>query len=97
MLSEEEFEELAKLARLDPQDPGLQGMRTEFNKILDYVNHIGEVETAEAPEGYSAEDTRNVVRPDAAAPPLELRRIGEFAARWEAGHFVVPGVIESEG
>jgi len=97
MLSEEEFQELARLARLDPDDPGLHGMRTEFNKILDYVNHIGEVETSEVAEGLSADDTRNVTRADVPQSPLELRRIGQFAARWEAGHFVVPGVIESEG
>ena len=96
MLSEKEFQELAALARLDPEDPGLAGLRDDFNKILDYVNQINEVDTSAIDDAYSRDETRNVLRKDDAGETLEPRVIGEFAPRWEAGHFVVPGVIDSE-
>ncbi|MCR9142021.1 MAG: Asp-tRNA(Asn)/Glu-tRNA(Gln) amidotransferase subunit GatC [bacterium] len=96
MLSEDEFTDLSRLARLDPADPGLQGIRQDFNKILDYVNHINEVDTAAVDASYSRDETRNATRKDLAGEPLGPHAIGKIAPRWEAGHFVVPGAIESE-
>lgn len=96
MLSEEEFTDLARLARLDPTDPGLQGIRQDFNKILDYVDHISEVDTTSVDASYSRAETRNATRKDQIGEPLGPLAIGKIAPRWEAGHFVVPGAIESE-
>ena len=94
MLSEEEFKNLCKLARLDAADPSLKGMVAEFNSILEYVEHINQIDQQEIGEYYTALDTHNVTRPDTPAgvlPPEEVRKI---APEWEAGHFVVPRVIE---
>ena len=96
MLSKDEFTDLARLARLDPADPDLQGIRGDFNKILDYVNQINAVDTAKVDASYSREETRNNMRADEAGDVLGPAAIGEIAPRWEAGHFVVPGAIESE-
>lgn len=96
MLSEEEFTDLTRLARLDPADPHLQGIRDDFNKILDYVNHINEVDTQSVDASYSRDETRNATRKDETGEPLGPLAIGKIAPRWEAGHFVVPGAIESE-
>ncbi len=97
MLSEEQFQELARLARLDPHDATVQAMRSEFNKILEYVDVINQVDVSDIDDSYSEDRTRNVVRADQPAQSLALHDIAAIAPRWEAGHFVVPGAIESEG
>jgi aspartyl-tRNA(Asn)/glutamyl-tRNA(Gln) amidotransferase subunit C len=96
MLSEEEFTQLARLARLDPADPGLQGIRQDFNRILDYVDHIGEVDTRDVDASYTRSETRNAARADVPGAALPLHAIGKIAPQWEAGHFVVPGAIDAE-
>lgn len=97
MLSEEEFRQLATLSRLDPLDPSVQAMRSDFNKILDYVDQIKAAEVSGTSVSPAASDARNVLRDDEPLPPLAPAEIAAMAPRWEAGHFVVPGVIESEG
>jgi len=94
MLSEKEFSNLAFLARLDPADPGLQGLRADFNKILDAVKRIEELDLtgAEATGDIGAA----IARKDEPRSELSPREIASFAPEWEAGHFVVPGVIQSE-
>lgn len=96
MLSEEEFRNLALLARLDPNDESLVEMRTDFNRILDYVNKIEEVDTSSITDAYIKSDTRNIIRPDKPQDPLGPVEISKFAPKWEAGHFVVPVVIDAE-
>ncbi len=94
MLSEKEFESLCRLARLEPTDPSLRGLLDDFNQILKYVEHIREIDVQELGEYYTALDAHNVMRPDepgGVLPPDAVRRI---APQWEAGHFVVPRVIE---
>ncbi|MCB1322040.1 MAG: Asp-tRNA(Asn)/Glu-tRNA(Gln) amidotransferase subunit GatC [Leptospiraceae bacterium] len=97
MLSEKEFKQLAHLARLDPEDESLAGLRDDFNRILEYVDRIQSVDTSGVDDRYSVNETINVYRSDEPMPTLESDEIGRFAPQWEAGHFVVPGVIESEG
>ncbi|HMW59429.1 MAG TPA: Asp-tRNA(Asn)/Glu-tRNA(Gln) amidotransferase subunit GatC [Leptospiraceae bacterium] len=94
MLSEEQFSSLAFLARLDPEDAGLKGLRMDFNKILDAVKTIEELDLHGA-EGTSVPGPA-VTRPDEPVGELSPREISKFAPEWEAGHFVVPGVIQSE-
>lgn len=97
MLTDDEFQNLARLARLDPGDASLANIRDDFNNILDYVNQINAVDTSAVDASYSKSETRNAVRTDDTGEVLTPRIIGDFAPQWEAGHFVVPGVIDSEG
>ncbi len=94
MLSEEQFSELAFLARLDPEDSGLKDLRKDFNKILDAVQRIESLDLHGA--GGSDVPGPAVTRPDEPKSELSPREIAKFAPEWEAGHFVVPGVIQSE-
>ena len=89
MLSEEQFSSLAFLARLDPEDAGLKGLRMDFNKILDAVKTIEELDL------HGAEGT-SVPGPAVTRPDEPVGELSKFAPEWEAGHFVVPGVIQSE-
>ncbi len=95
MLSEKEFNDLALLARLDPDDKSLQGLRSDFNKILEFVENIQEV-TDEVVAHRAPNETFNVTRKDVAQETLPLSAIQSIAPQWEAGHFVVPGVLDQE-
>lgn len=96
-MKDEEFRELCMLARLDPEDDSLKHLRKDFDKIVEYVHHIGSLDTSAVSDEYAAEDTRNVMRPDVARTTIDPTKIAGIAPEWESGHFVVPGVIESEG
>lgn len=97
MLSESDFKDLCKLARLDPEDESLKGLMGDFNKILDAVETIAELDTSDNIRERSEHDTFHTIRPDTATESLSQDAISKIAPDWESGHFVVPGVIESEG
>lgn len=94
MLSLEEFQQLATLSRLDPEDRELAGLRDDFNKILEHVKRINEMQVDQ--EDVVAE-RRNVLRADEPRPTLDVAALAQMAPVWESGHFVVPEVIDSEG
>jgi len=92
----EEFKELCFLARLDPNDESLVHLEKDFQKILEYVKQIEEIDTSTIKEDYTEEDTLNIFREDIPEGTLPLEKIAQNAPEWESGHFVVPGVIEQE-
>ncbi len=96
MLSAEEFKSLAHLARLDGNDPSLQGLRGDLNRIVDFVEKIKELDTGGADQVPAAHETRNVTRADEPGQGLDPRTLAELAPKWDAGHFVVPRVIDAE-
>lgn len=92
----DEFKELCFLCRLDPNDESLIHLEKDFQKILEYVKHIEEIDTSVIIEDYTEEDTLNIFREDKEKDTLSLNKIAQNAPEWESGHFVVPGVIEQE-
>ena len=96
VISESEFKDLCKLARLDPEDESLKNLMSDFNRILESVEQINEIQVEEA-AGMSELDTRDMARPDEPVEPLGTVAIAAIAPDFQSGHFVVPGVIESEG
>lgn len=97
VISESEFNDLCKLARLDPEDESLKNLMSDFNRILESVNQINEIEVTDDAAGHSELDTRDMTRPDEPVEPLSTDTISGIAPDFQSGHFVVPGVIESEG
>ena len=98
MLSEKEYRQLAFLARIDPDDPALRDAYGEFNTILEYVDKIQKLDTKTVKQGKKLGlGPSSPLREDLPkGSELSHQTIAGFAPRWEAGHFVVPGVIESE-
>lgn len=91
----EEFKELCFLARLDPNDASLNHLEKDFEKILEYIKQIENIDTSDIIEDYTVEDTLNIFRNDEKEPTIPLSKIKQNAPEWESNHFVVPGVIES--
>lgn len=96
MISESEFKDLCKLSRLDSEDESLKNLMNDFNRILESVEKIKEIEIDET-VGHSELDTRDMSRPDEPGQTLGTDAISKIAPDFQSGHFVVPGVIESEG
>lgn len=97
MINKDEFNSLARLARLDPEDESLAGLRDDFNKILDFVNKIQELHAEGAAQAPVPEnEVHNITRKDEPIQGLDLTDLANFAPEWEAGHFVVPGVLDQE-
>ncbi|MCB1166548.1 MAG: Asp-tRNA(Asn)/Glu-tRNA(Gln) amidotransferase subunit GatC [Leptospiraceae bacterium] len=97
VISEKEFKDLCRLARLDPEDESLRNLMNDFNRILESVEKINEIQTSDTDIGHSELDTRDMSRPDEPGKTLGTEAIAKIAPDFQSGHFVVPGVIESEG
>ena len=100
MLTESKYRRLAFLARLDPNDKALAKARSEFNTILEYMNNIQEIDV----NGLSLGDNKYFppfsIHQRADEPNetgLSPKDMAGIAPQWEAGHFAVPGAIQSEG
>lgn len=96
MVADNEFKNLCKLARLNPVDESLSDLKHDFNRIIEYVNKINEVDTSQIEDTISKSDTRNTSRKDEAKDTLSLQTIKSISPLWESGHFVVPAVIDAE-
>lgn len=96
MISDDEFKNLCHLARLDAKDASLSNLKNDFNRILEYVNKINEIDTSAIDDHYSMDMTRDATRADIAKDTLTPKIISGFAPAWESGHFVVPAVIDAE-
>lgn len=96
MLSEKEFKDLCTLARLDPEDETIANLRGDFNTILDFVDRIKQIQLEKSEASRAVNETLNVSRPDQAVEPPGTAVLAEFAPDFEAGHFVVPGVLDQE-
>jgi len=96
-MTQSEFEELCLLARLDPKDDSLINLRNDFDRIIEYVNKIAELDTTSMKDDIDKNELQNVFRSDSSKPALGVGAIANIAPDWESGHFVVPGAIESEG
>ncbi len=97
MLTETQYQQLAFLARLDASDPALLSARNELNSILSYMDLIQEVDLSKV-EDLSQNNSKTFhERPDeATGSELSHEALSKFAPQWEAGHFVVPGIIQTE-
>ncbi|MBW7857309.1 MAG: Asp-tRNA(Asn)/Glu-tRNA(Gln) amidotransferase subunit GatC [Leptonema sp. (in: Bacteria)] len=96
-MNDAEFKELCLLARLDPKDESLKDVQNNFDKILSYVDQIGQIDTSSVGDEFGIATTRDVARNDEPKVTLDQSKLAGIAPDWESGHFVVPGIIESEG
>ncbi|PKA15086.1 Asp-tRNA(Asn)/Glu-tRNA(Gln) amidotransferase subunit GatC [Leptospira haakeii] len=94
-LNEESLQKIAELSRLkiDPKD--IQNFLTDFNKVLNYVDTITELNVSSVSDEDLYPNEGNSVRPDKANEGLSRSQIESFAPSFQNGYFVVPKVIET--
>ncbi|OPZ60382.1 MAG: Glutamyl-tRNA(Gln) amidotransferase subunit C [Deltaproteobacteria bacterium ADurb.Bin510] len=89
-ITEDEIRRIASLANLEP-DLKLAG---DLNAILDYMDLLGEVETAGVEPSYSPLKVTGQTRPDEPRAGLEAKAVTGIFTFAQDGGLSVPRVLE---
>lgn len=92
-----EVQKIAGLSKLRLEGDELTKMAHDFNGILNFVAQIDEAKIDGAPSIDHPLGLTNSSREDKPAQSIGQDAIRQFAPKFEAGFFVVPRVIETEG
>jgi aspartyl-tRNA(Asn)/glutamyl-tRNA(Gln) amidotransferase subunit C len=92
-LSIEEVEHIADLARLKLTEAEKQRYTEQLSDILDYVEHLEELDTDHIPPTASVLEMQLRLREDQARPGLSQEDILGNAAETQDGQFKVPPVL----
>ncbi|MBR5154695.1 MAG: Asp-tRNA(Asn)/Glu-tRNA(Gln) amidotransferase subunit GatC [Alphaproteobacteria bacterium] len=93
-IDNETVRQIAYLARLGVEEDKLEETQREFNKILAWVEELGEVNTDNVEPLYSPFDEGMVLREDNVVEGKQSKAVLENAPEKEFGYFVVPKVVE---
>lgn len=85
---------IAFLARLKIEDNKLQATKDEFNKILDWVDELNEINTDEVEELISVNEQSLRLRDDVVDDGNQREAILKNAPSAEFDYFAVPKVVE---
>jgi aspartyl-tRNA(Asn)/glutamyl-tRNA(Gln) amidotransferase subunit C len=95
-ISREEVERVAELARLSLDDEQAERMTAELDRILDYVEALGELDTSDVEPTSHVLPLPTPLRDDRPEPPLDPELAVANAPERVGSAFVVPKVIEGE-
>ena len=85
---------IARLARIAVREYELEALAKELNGILDWVEQLGEVETAEVEPMTSAVAVAMKMRDDVVKVENLQKEVTRNAPGAEDGFYVVPKVVE---
>ena len=85
---------IARLARIAVRDDELEALAKELNGILDWVEQLGEVDTADVEPMTSAVAMAMKMRDDVVTETNLQKEVTRNAPGVEDGFFVVPKVVE---
>lgn len=92
-LSRVEVEKVALLARLTLGDDEAERMTTQLNDIVQYVDHLSEVDTDGVEPMAHAVEVHNVLRDDQARPSLPRAEALANAPKHNDTGYLVPAVL----
>jgi aspartyl-tRNA(Asn)/glutamyl-tRNA(Gln) amidotransferase subunit C len=84
---------VASLARLHLDDNELEGMSEQLTRILEYVDHLREVDVSDVPPTQHVVDLTNVSREDVVKSSLPLGESLANAPESILDYFAVPKVL----
>ncbi|HSU67383.1 MAG TPA: Asp-tRNA(Asn)/Glu-tRNA(Gln) amidotransferase subunit GatC [Tepidisphaeraceae bacterium] len=96
LISLDDTRSVAKLARLSLDDAHLERLTSQLELILEYVNQIGQIDTAGVEPMAHALPIHNVLRADVIEPSLPLEKVLMNAPETEGPFFKVPKVLGAE-
>lgn len=94
MIDEALVRRVARLARIRLDDAEVAGMRRELGHILETMDELKQVDTADAPPTSHVLGLTDVLRPDEARPFSQREALLEAAPGREGDYFRVPKVLE---
>lgn len=93
-LTPEDVDHVAALARLGIDPVERERFAEQLSGILDHFRALQALDTEDIPPTAQVLDLRNVMRPDAARPPMPQDTALANAPRQEDGFFRVQAVLE---
>ena len=88
-MEKDKLQSIANLAKLRFEESQLEGMLTDFNKIMAYVDKVKELDTNGVTEEEIYEWSENRVRPDILGNSMTRDEISRIAPKFENGYIVV--------
>lgn len=96
MFTEQEVARVASLAKLKFSKEHLASFAEGFNQIIEFVDHLQEVDTSEVAPTYHGNQLVNVFREDIAVKNDKKEAFLANAPTAQDGFVQVPAIIESE-
>ncbi|MBR5598921.1 MAG: Asp-tRNA(Asn)/Glu-tRNA(Gln) amidotransferase subunit GatC [Alphaproteobacteria bacterium] len=93
-IDNETVKQIAYLARLGVEPEKLEETQKEFNKILSWVEELGEVDTSGVEPMISPYEDSILLREDKVTEGCQSSKILSNAPAKEFGYFAVPKVVE---
>jgi aspartyl-tRNA(Asn)/glutamyl-tRNA(Gln) amidotransferase subunit C len=93
-LTPKDIRHVAELARMEVSDADVSVYVDELGRILDYMDKLAELDTAEVPPTASVGVERLPLRADEIRPGLAVEDALRNAPELREGHFRVPRVVE---
>ena len=88
-----DVKKLATLSALSLDDDEINSLTVELEKILDYVQQLGEVGTADVEPTYQVVDLSNVHRQDIVRSSVEPKELLDGVSEVKNQQIMVPKVI----
>jgi aspartyl-tRNA(Asn)/glutamyl-tRNA(Gln) amidotransferase subunit C len=92
-ITDELLDKIASLARLEIRGSEREAMKQDFQKMLDFVDKLKEVDTEGIAPLIHMTEGVNRLSPDEPLPPLDRDDVLKNAPDKRDGHFRVPKVI----
>jgi aspartyl-tRNA(Asn)/glutamyl-tRNA(Gln) amidotransferase subunit C len=93
-LTRQQVEHVARLARLGLSEAEKEAFTVQLSRILEHVESMAQVSTADVDPTYQAVALSNVLREDKPLPSLDREKVLSQAPEAEAGCFKVPKITE---
>lgn len=93
-IDKETVKRVAFLSRLKTEDEKIETTEQEFNKILNWIGQLNEVNTDNVEPLVSVNDSNILCREDKVTEGNQSKAILANAPMAEHGYFVVPKVVE---
>jgi aspartyl-tRNA(Asn)/glutamyl-tRNA(Gln) amidotransferase subunit C len=92
-ISLDEVRHVAKLARLELTADEIVTLQAELSALLDHVDNVRRLDTADVPPTAHPLPLRNVLRPDEVRPSLDRDEVLAAAPAVENSRFLVPSIL----
>jgi aspartyl-tRNA(Asn)/glutamyl-tRNA(Gln) amidotransferase subunit C len=92
-ISLDEVRHVAKLARLELTDEEITTLQGELSALLEHVDRVRQLDTADVPPTAHPLPLVNVLRPDEPRPGLDREEVLAAAPAVESDRFLVPSIL----
>ena len=93
VISNSDVQRLADLSGLQLADGKVDGLRQDVEKIVEYINQLGELDTSGVEPTYQVTGLENVWREDEVKPGISRDELLELAPEKQNNQVKVPQVL----